>query len=81
MNYAIHRRPKARQDLVDTYRYQAREAGFRVEEQFFAEREAAFKQLNYAACVALPATPVIHDKAAPATPPALATEFPKARDT
>jgi toxin ParE1/3/4 len=42
---AIHRRRKARQDLVDIFRYYARKAGLRVAERFFAEAGATFKRL------------------------------------
>jgi plasmid stabilization system protein ParE len=45
MSKAIHRRQEARQDLVDTFRYFAREAGFRVAQRFFAPAEATFARL------------------------------------
>jgi len=45
MSKAIHRRHKARQDLVDIFRYFAREAGFRVAQRFFAQVEATFARL------------------------------------
>jgi len=34
---AIHRRHKARQDLVDIFRYYARDAGLRVAQGFLAQ--------------------------------------------
>ena len=42
---AIHRRQKTRQDLVEIFRYYAREAGFRVAQRFFAQAEATFTRL------------------------------------
>jgi toxin ParE1/3/4 len=45
MSKVIHRRQKARQDLVDIFRYHAREAGFRVAQHFFAQTEATFVRL------------------------------------
>ena len=42
---AIHRRHKARQDLVDIFRYYAREAGLRVAQRFFAQVEATLTRL------------------------------------
>jgi len=45
MSKTIHRRLKVRQDLVDTFRYYAREAGFRVAQRFFAQAEATFARL------------------------------------
>ena len=45
MSKAIHRRQQARQDLVDIFRYHAREAGFRVAQRFFAQAEATFTRL------------------------------------
>ena len=42
---SIHCRHKARQDLVDIFRYCAREAGLRVAQRFLAEVEAAFTPL------------------------------------
>lgn len=45
MSKAVHRRQKARQDLVDIFRYHAREAGFRVAQRFFAQSEATFARL------------------------------------
>jgi toxin ParE1/3/4 len=45
MSRKIHRRQKARQDLVDIFRYYAREAGFGVADRFFARSEAAFDRL------------------------------------
>lgn len=42
---AIHRRLKARQDLVDIYRYYAREAGLSVAQRFFAQVEATVTRL------------------------------------
>jgi toxin ParE1/3/4 len=41
----IHRHHKARQDLVDIFRYYAREAGLRVARRFFAQVEATFTRL------------------------------------
>ncbi len=45
---AIHRHRKARQDLVDIFRYYAREAGLRVAQRFLAQVEATppFLQRN-----------------------------------
>jgi toxin ParE1/3/4 len=45
MSKSIHRRRKARQDLVDIFRFYAREAGFRAAQRFFAEAEATFTRL------------------------------------
>ena len=45
MSKVIHRRQKARQDLVDIFRYHAREAGLRVAQRFFAQTEATFARL------------------------------------
>jgi len=45
MSKTIHRRRMARQDLVDVYRFYAREAGFRVAQRFFAQAEATFMRL------------------------------------
>jgi toxin ParE1/3/4 len=45
MNNAIHRRHKARQDLVDIFRYYACEAGLRVAQRFFVQAEATFTRL------------------------------------
>ena len=42
---AIHRRHKARQDLVEIFRYYAREAGLRVAQRFFAQVEATLTRL------------------------------------
>jgi len=42
---AIHRRRKARQDLVDIFRYYAREAGLRAAQRFLAQVEATFARL------------------------------------
>ncbi len=41
----IIRHRAARQDLVDTYRHYAREAGLRVADRFLAQAEAAISQL------------------------------------
>jgi toxin ParE1/3/4 len=41
----IVRRPTANRDLVEAYRYYAREAGLRVADRFFAEAEATFTRL------------------------------------
>jgi toxin ParE1/3/4 len=45
MSKAVHRRHKARLDLVDIFRYHAREAGLRVAERFFDQAEATFTLL------------------------------------
>ncbi len=45
MSKTIHRSRMARQDLVDVYRFYAREAGFRVAQRFFAQAEATFVRL------------------------------------
>jgi plasmid stabilization system protein ParE len=45
MSKSIRRRQKARQDLVDVFRYYAREAGFRVAQLFLAQAEATFTRL------------------------------------
>jgi toxin ParE1/3/4 len=45
MTRTIHRSQKARQDLVDAFRFYAREAGFRVAQRFFAQAEATFSRL------------------------------------
>jgi toxin ParE1/3/4 len=45
MSKNVHRRLKARQDLVEIFRYYAREAGFRVAQRFFAQAEATVTRL------------------------------------
>ena len=45
MNENIHRRRRARQDLVDIYRYHARKAGFRIAQRFLVQAEATFTRL------------------------------------
>ena len=45
MSKKIHRRARARQDLVDIFRYYAQEAGFRVARRFFAQADATFTRL------------------------------------
>jgi toxin ParE1/3/4 len=45
MNQAIHRRLKARQDLMDTFRRHAREAGIRAAQRFFSQAEATLRRL------------------------------------
>ena len=45
MSKKIHRRARARQDLVDIFRYYAREAGFRVARRFFAQVDATLTRL------------------------------------
>jgi toxin ParE1/3/4 len=45
MSKNVHRRLKARQDLVEIFRYYAREAGFRVAQRFFAQAEATFTRV------------------------------------
>lgn len=45
MSRSIHRRRAARQDLVEIFRYFAREAGLRIAERFFAQAEATFARL------------------------------------
>jgi toxin ParE1/3/4 len=42
---AIHRRQRARQDLVDITRFYAREAGLRVAKRFLAQVEATLTRL------------------------------------
>ena len=46
MSKAIHRCREARQDLVDIFRYHAREAGLRVAQRFFTQVEATFTRLG-----------------------------------
>jgi toxin ParE1/3/4 len=41
----IVRRPSANRDLVEIYRYYARQAGIRVADRFFAQAEATFARL------------------------------------
>jgi hypothetical protein len=53
MNNAIHRRHKARQDLVDIFRYYACEAGLRVAQRFFVQAEATMTKKEGA--IAIPA--------------------------
>jgi toxin ParE1/3/4 len=43
----IHRRFKARQDLVEIFRHYAREAGMRVAQRFFVQAEATITQLAH----------------------------------
>ena len=45
MNDAIHRRPSARRDLVEIFRYYTRQAGLRVAQRFFTQAEATFARL------------------------------------
>ena len=45
MSKAIHRRRAARQDLMEIFRYYAREAGLRIAERFFTQAEATFTRL------------------------------------
>ena len=45
MKNAIYRRSKARQDLVDIFRYYAREAGLRLARRFVTQAEATFTKL------------------------------------
>jgi toxin ParE1/3/4 len=45
MKGIVRRRDRAKQDLIDIYRYLAREAGFRTASRFFIQAEATFKQL------------------------------------
>jgi toxin ParE1/3/4 len=45
MSKTIHRRQNVRQDLVDAFRYLARQAGFRVAHRFFTQTEATFTRL------------------------------------
>jgi plasmid stabilization system protein ParE len=49
MSKKIRRRARARQDLVDIFRYYAREAGFRVARRFFAQfdRRESFTPIPY----------------------------------
>ena len=64
MNKKIHRRRRARQDLVDIFRHYAREAGFRVAQRFMAQAEATFARL---AAMSGMGTPYQHDHSALAT--------------
>jgi toxin ParE1/3/4 len=45
MRGIVRRRDRARQDLIDTYRHLAREAGTRTARRFFAQAEATFERL------------------------------------
>jgi plasmid stabilization system protein ParE len=45
MTRTIHRSQQARHDLVDAFRFYAREAGVRVAQRFFAQAEATFSRL------------------------------------
>jgi len=45
MSSTVHRRRSARQDVVDTFRYDARGAGFRVARRFLSQAEATFIRL------------------------------------
>ena len=47
MSGSIHRRLKARQDLVDIFRYYAHEAGLRIAQRFFVQVEATFTRLAH----------------------------------
>ena len=58
MSKNIHRRRTARQDLVDIFRYHAREAGVRVAQRFFSQAEATFTRLAGAPGMG---TPYLHD--------------------
>ncbi len=46
MSKTIHRRQRARQDLVDIFRYYAREAGIRAAQRFLAQAEGTFTRLT-----------------------------------
>jgi plasmid stabilization system protein ParE len=41
----ILRRPSANRDVVEIYRYLARQAGIRVADRFFTQAEATFARL------------------------------------
>jgi len=43
----ITRRPSANRDLVEIYRYYARQAGMQVADRFFAQAEATFARLAH----------------------------------
>ena len=45
MSKSVHRRRQARQDLVDIFRYYAREAGLRLADRFLSQAEASFTRL------------------------------------
>jgi toxin ParE1/3/4 len=45
MKGIVRRRDRARQDLIDIFRYLAREAGVRTAGRFFAQAEATFEEL------------------------------------
>jgi toxin ParE1/3/4 len=45
MKGIVRRRDRARQDLIDIFRYLAREAGLRAAGRFFIQAEATFKRL------------------------------------
>ncbi|HLJ93643.1 MAG TPA: type II toxin-antitoxin system RelE/ParE family toxin [Gemmataceae bacterium] len=45
MKGIVRRRDRARQDLIDIYRYLAREAGIRMASRFFEQAEATFQRL------------------------------------
>lgn len=45
MKGVVYRRDGARRDLVDTYRFYAREAGMNVANRFLADAEATFTRL------------------------------------
>ena len=46
MKAVVYRRARARQDLVDSYLFFAREAGSRVADRFLTEAESTFTRLN-----------------------------------
>src|SRR5436190_1244724 len=45
MKGVVHRRQRARQDLIDIFRYYAREAGLKTARRFLAQAEATFGRL------------------------------------
>jgi toxin ParE1/3/4 len=55
----VVRRPAANRDLVEAYRYYAREAGRRVADRFFARSEETFQRL-----ASLPGSGAVYEPAA-----------------
>jgi toxin ParE1/3/4 len=45
MTYVIRKSPRARQELIEIFRYYAREAGLRTARRFYAQADATFQRL------------------------------------
>jgi toxin ParE1/3/4 len=45
MKYVVRKSPRARQELIEIFRYYAREAGLKTARRFFAAADATFERL------------------------------------